>query len=112
MEKYLRASVHTAAGCQPTPRASAPSDSGAVFVAVLGVDGFAGAEFDCFAGHLHLLPLQAGKMHLDAVPLAVVEGVMLEAVELEIAAQLAVDAREQIEIELGGDALARRYRRR
>ena len=27
MEKYLRSSVHTPAGCQPVPRASAPSDS-------------------------------------------------------------------------------------
>ena len=27
IEKYLRSSVHTPAGCQPAPRASAPSDS-------------------------------------------------------------------------------------
>ena len=37
--------------------------------------------------------LQAGEMHLDAVALAIVEGVVLEAVELEVAAELAVDAR-------------------
>jgi hypothetical protein len=51
---------------------------GAVFVAVLGVDGFAGAEFDGLAGHFHLLPLRARQVHLDAMPLAVVEGMMLE----------------------------------
>ena len=55
-------------------------------------------------GHLHLLPLQAGKVHFDAVALAVVEGVVLEGVELEGAAQFAIDAHQQIEIELGGDA--------
>ena len=48
--------------------------------------------------------LLAGQMHLDAVALAVVEGVVLEACEIEIAAEFAVDAREQVEIELRGDA--------
>ena len=43
-------------------------------------------------------------MHLDAVTLAIVEGVMAEAVEIEIGAELAVDAAQQIEIELRGDA--------
>ena len=83
IEKYLRASVHTASGRQPAPRASATSDSIAIFVGVLGVDGLAGAELERFAGHLHLLPFEAGEMHFDAVALAVVEGVMLECVELE-----------------------------
>src|SRR5450759_4966601 len=44
-------------------------------------------------------------MHFDAMTLAVVEGVMLETVELESGADLAIDAHQQIEIELGGDAL-------
>ena len=68
------------------------------------MDGFAGAEIDGFAGHPHLLTLPAGEMHFDAVTLAIVKGVMLERVEVEIAAELAVDAREQVEIERGGDA--------
>src|SRR6185437_1612065 len=76
----------------------------AVFVAVLGVDRFAGAKFDGFAGHFHLLPFQAGKMHFDAMTLAVVEGVVLEGIELEGAAEFAIDAHQQVEVELGGDA--------
>ena len=35
---------------------------------------------------------------------AVVEGVMLEGGEIEVGAELAIDARQQIEIELRGDA--------
>src|SRR5690242_11258504 len=76
----------------------------AVFVAVFGVDGLAGAKVDGFAGDFHLLPLQACKMHLDAMPLAIIERMMFEHVETESAAKLAIDARKQIEIELGGDA--------
>ena len=55
--------------------------------------------------HLDALALEAGQMHLDARALAVEEGVMLEAAEVEVGAELAVDARQQIEIELRGDAL-------
>ena len=51
-------------------------------------------------------------MHLDARALAVVEGVVLEACEVEIAAELAVDARQQVEIELRRHARPRRYRPR
>src|SRR5512137_1161892 len=75
-----------------------------VLVAVLGMDGFAGAEVDDLAGHLDLLPLQAGEMHFDAMALAVVERAMLENIQPESTAKLAVDAREQIEIEFGGHA--------
>ncbi len=45
--------------------------------------GLAGAEVETFAGNFHLLPLQAGKVHFDAVALTVVESVMLESVEIE-----------------------------
>ena len=91
-------------GVQPDPRASAPKEFERVFVAVLGVDGLAGAEFDHAARHPHLLPLLAGEMHLDAVALGIVEGVMAEACEIEVAVELAIDAREQVEIELRRDA--------
>ena len=76
----------------------------AVFVGILGVDGLTGAEIETFAGHFHLLPLEAGEVHFDAVALTVVEGVMLEGFEVEGAAQFAIDAGQQIEIEFGGDA--------
>ena len=48
--------------------------------------------------------LVAGEVHLDPMPFAVVEGVMLEGGKIEIGAQFAIDAGEQIEIEFRGDA--------
>ena len=44
-------------------------------------------------------------MHFDAVPFGIVEGVVLEGGKIEIGAEFAIDAHQQIEIELGGDAL-------
>ncbi len=68
------------------------------------MDGFAGAETDRLAVDFHLLPLGAGEVHLDPVVLAIVTGVMLEGGQIEIGAELAIDARQQIEIEFGGHA--------
>src|SRR5262245_7311851 len=70
-----------------------------VFVAVLGMDRFARAKIDRFAGNSHLLAFQAGKMHFDAVFFTIVKCVVLKHVELEISAELAVHAHEQVEIE-------------
>src|SRR5271166_4573915 len=75
-----------------------------VFVAVLRVNGLAGAKLDQSAGNLNPLTLVAGEVHLDAMSLGVVEGVMAEACQLEVAVELAVDAREQVEVEAGSDA--------
>src|SRR6185312_17336468 len=69
-----------------------------IFVAVLCMDGFARAKLDGFSGHLRLLPLETGEVHFHAVPFPVVESVMLEAVELEVAAELAIHTREEVEI--------------
>ncbi len=104
-EKRWSRSVQVLSGDQPAPRASAPNEFDRILVAVLGVNGFAGAEVDAFAGNAHALALEARQMHFDARALAVEEGVMLEAREVELGAELAIDAREQIEIELRGDAL-------
>src|SRR5947209_5270149 len=68
------------------------------------MDRFAGAEIERAARDLHLLPFLAGEMHFDAMPLGIVEGMVAEACQVETAAELAVDAREQIEIELRRDA--------
>src|SRR5579884_43489 len=59
----------------------------AVLVAVLGVDGLARAEVDRLAGHPHLLSLQTGEVHLDAVALAIVEGMVFEAFEPKVRAK-------------------------
>src|SRR5215472_683069 len=74
-----------------------------VFVAVLGMDGLAKPESDRLAVHAHFLPLQTGKMHFDAAAFAVVARMMLERGQIEIAAEFAIDAGEQVEIELRGD---------
>src|SRR5215813_1509515 len=74
-----------------------------VLVAVFGVDGFAGAEFDRASGDLHLLTFAARKVHFDATALAIVESVMTERVEIEVGSELAVDARKQVEVEFRGD---------
>ena len=47
---------------------------------------------------------QADNVHLDAPGLFIVDRLMGEAVEIEIAAKLTIDADEQIEIEFGGNA--------
>src|SRR5215207_10733903 len=76
-----------------------------IFVAVFGVDGFAGAELDALAAYLDALALEARQVHLDARTVAVKEGMMLEAGRIELGAELAIDARQQVEIELRRHAL-------
>src|SRR6185369_5661088 len=68
------------------------------------MDGLAGTEIYGLAGDLHLLTLEAGEVHLNTALLPIKEGVVLEALELEGAAQLAIDPPQQIEVELGRDA--------
>src|SRR6478609_5162905 len=50
-----------------------------ILIAVLGMNGFAGAEVDALAAHLDTLALQARQMHLDPRALAIEECVVLEA---------------------------------
>src|SRR5215468_11457554 len=73
-----------------------------IFVTVFGMDGLAEPEIDGLAVDAHFLPFQAGQMHLNAAAFAVVAGMMLERGKIEIAAEFAIDAGEQIEIELRG----------
>src|SRR5262249_52957326 len=75
-----------------------------VFVAVLGVNRFADPEIKGPAVDAHLLPLEAGKMHLDPAVLAVIAGMVLERGEVEIGVKLAIDPRQQVQVEFGGDA--------
>src|SRR5262245_65949552 len=63
------------------------------------MDRFARTKIDRFTGNLHLLALQAGEMHFDAVSFTIVKCVVLKHVEPEISAELTVDAHEQVEIE-------------
>src|SRR6478735_7482042 len=76
-----------------------------IFIAVLGVDGFAGAKLDALAAHLDALALEARQVHLDARTVAVKKGMMLEAGRIEFGVEFAIDACQQIEIELRRHAL-------
>src|SRR5580698_10303614 len=67
------------------------------------MDGFAGAEFERRIADAHPLTFRAGKMHFDPAALGIVEGVVLEGFKIEIRAKLAIDARQQVEIEFGRD---------
>src|SRR5437016_3466226 len=68
------------------------------------MDGLTRAEFDRAAGDLHLLALLAGEVHLDAMALGIIEGVVTETREIEVSVELAIDARKQVEVEPGGNA--------
>jgi hypothetical protein len=68
------------------------------------VDRFARTKLDGLAADPDLLPLDAGEVHLDARTLAIEERVVLETFEIEVAAELAIDARQNVEIELRRDA--------
>src|ERR1700728_1973462 len=67
-----------------------------VFVTVLGVDRFPGTEFDGNAAQPDLLPSGAGEVHFDAV--------VLERCKIEIGAELAIDAGEQVQVEFRSHA--------
>src|SRR5581483_11634610 len=70
-----------------------------VLVRVLGVDRLPGVEAKAVAPHAHALALERDEVHLDPAERRVVEGVVREALQVEPAAQLAVDPGEEIEVE-------------
>src|SRR3984885_5856366 len=71
------------------------------------MDSLAGAEIDRLVADPHLLALGTGEVHLNAMPLGIVESVVLEGGEIEILAQLPVGPHQEIEIELVSHALGR-----
>ena len=72
----------------------------------LGPNGLAGAEGDSEIGFgdEHGLIQARAQVHFDAALLGVPARLVLEVAQLEIAAELAIDAAEQVEIERAGDA--------
>src|SRR5471030_365437 len=76
----------------------------AVFAGNLREDGFVLAETHALAADIHELRGEAFEVHLDPALVLVVKGLVAKAPQLEISAQLAVDACEQIEVERGGHA--------
>src|SRR5690606_34933010 len=81
-----------------------PERANRVFVAVLGLDGLAARKLESVPADRHLLRRAADEMHLDARAWGIEEGPVLEGIYVEIAAELAIDAGEEIEIEARGHA--------
>src|SRR5690606_12348753 len=81
-------------------RREGPESLGRELVRILGVDGLARPEVEIPAEDLHALRMQADEMHLDPALRRVPARIMHETREVEIPSQLAVDPREQIEVEL------------
>ena len=73
---------------------------------VLRDDVLARAKTNRDSGNGYELWPAAHEPHLDASLFRVVDGVMLESVEVEVGIELAVQPREQIQIERSGDAPA------
>src|SRR5262245_39714863 len=76
-----------------------------IFVRVLGVYGLAGPKAKNMAAYGHTLFTHADEMHLDTAERVIVKSPVSECGEVEIGAEFPIDARKQVEIELGGDAL-------
>src|SRR5439155_21735769 len=72
-----------------------------VFVRVLGMDQLAGGEAKAASGHAGDLVGEALDVQLDPPLRVVVEGVVREAVEIDIAAELVVDAHQQVQVKRG-----------
>ena len=53
---------------------------------------------------LHLLALVAGEVHLDAVALGIIEGMVTETRQIEISVEVPIDLRKQVEVEPGRNA--------
>src|SRR5262249_52285493 len=75
-----------------------------VLVRILSMDGLSLSEGERVAADVYALRAPADQMHLNAPLGLVVERAVPECREIEIAAELAVDAAEQVEVEAGGDA--------
>src|SRR3954471_15656628 len=69
------------------------------------MDGFALMKFKDAPGQRHALRFQAREMHLDAACGRIEMRVVAERRGGEIGPEFAVDARQHVEIESGGDAL-------
>ena len=68
------------------------------------MDGLARAEAEAAAAHVDVLLAPADQVHLDAAVARIVDRLVPEGGEVESAAELAVDAGEQVEVEGGRDA--------
>src|SRR5262249_14620083 len=71
----------------------------AVLVRALRPHRLARGEVEGRAADVHVLRPQADQVHLDPAAAGVIGGEVAEAVQVEVAAQLAVDPRQQVQVE-------------
>src|SRR5690348_15615666 len=69
-----------------------------ILVGIFGVNGLTGAELENAAADPDPLRPEAQQVHLDAPGRLVVERLVTERGEFEAGAELAIDAREQVEV--------------
>src|SRR5437879_61496 len=67
-----------------------------VFVAVLGMHRLTDREIETLAAQRHALALEADQIHFDAVGAWVVRRVMRKGIGIEVRAQLAIGARQEV----------------
>ena len=90
------------------PKTDGPGECGEpldrVLVGVFGDDLLAAFEMKDALTEVNGLRLFAEKMHFDARLLLIVDRAVLPLAEIEIRAELAIGANEEVEVELGGHA--------
>src|SRR5450830_2178943 len=75
------------------------------FVRIFRMQGFSHFESKGMSCSVDDLVHATDQVHFDAIQFCVPTGLMIKCVEIEIAIQLSVDARQQILVETGGHAL-------
>ena len=76
-----------------------------VFIRIFRMYRFTRCEAEAVVSHADLLLAFTYQMHFDALSLLIVKGLMRETVKVEVGTQFPVDMDEQVEVELGGNAV-------
>src|SRR5262245_59127096 len=76
-----------------------------VLVRILRMYRFAGAKMEDASRQRYALLAHAYEVHLDASKRSIIESMMAKGIEVEVGTEFAIDAHEQIEVELGGNVL-------
>jgi hypothetical protein len=89
---------------EPAVRSESAEVRERILVGVFRPNPFPFLEGDGLSRDHDRLGPKAHQVHLDAAEAPVVKGLVPELVELKIRAQLAVDPRQEVEVEFRGDA--------
>jgi hypothetical protein len=75
-----------------------------VFIRILSMNGFCLCKAESLPTNIDLLIFQANQVHFNTTQLTIVISIMFKFVVLEVAAKFVIDAAEQIEVKVSGDA--------